>query len=96
MPGACADVNCPSTVEPSPFSFSFDVQERSSVVHAELNRDLQQAAAKVTAAEQKQEEAEAQLAAEQEAHSESLQQLEVRLPLHVPAKIWCNLLRSLS
>ena len=55
------------------------MQEQSCVVHAGLNRDLQQAAAKVTAAEQKQKVAEAQLAAEQEAQSSTLQHLEVRL-----------------
>lgn len=62
-------------------SLSFNVQERSSIVDAEFNDNLQQAAVKVTAAVQKQMAAEAQLAAEQEAHSRTLQQLEVRLQI---------------
>ena len=71
-----------SMVEPSPqTSLSFIVQERSSIVDAEFNDNLQQAAVKVTAAVQKQMAAEAQLAAEQKAHSRTLQQLEVRLQI---------------
>lgn len=67
-------------VELSPLtSLSSNVQERSSVLDAGFKNGLQQAVAQVTAAEQKQQEAEAQLAAEQEAHSSMLQQLQVSL-----------------
>ena len=58
------------------------VQSQKNDVIAELKQQLQQAAAKVVAAEQEAERAMAQLAAQQQAHSKALHQIQASLTWH--------------
>lgn len=55
------------------------MQGQENIVIVELREQLQQAAASVTAAEQETAKAVTQLAAQQEAHSKALHQLQVRV-----------------
>ena len=58
------------------------MQGQKDCVINELKEQLQQAAAKVKAAEQETERAMEQLAAQQEAHSKALRQIQVSLTWH--------------